>query len=205
MATAPHTLRAVIGEGVRRVRERDGTTQEAVALAARRHGLHWARTRVALLERGEKAIPAEELALLPAILADACGRPVGLAELIDPDAVIRLSDMVTVTGRELVELFAGAAPALPCAGPAAADETGRRLRDAGEPEENAARRLGVPLIDVVAAARALWGRGLSAERDARVAAGPEVSPHRRSALRGRVTRSLVDALAAEMAAREPAR
>jgi hypothetical protein len=243
MSEPVQTLRAVLGAGVRRARERDGAvTQEDLAAAARRWGLPWARTRVALLERGEKAIPAEELALLPLVLTDACKRPVGMAELIDPDAVIGLSDVVTVTGRELAERFAGVAPGIPAvmtvearpglalstaptlavgdeyapglvvtALPAPDVEIGgvsvssydveRYVREAGETEQVAARRLGVPLAHFVVIAHALWGRGFSSERDTRASTGPDVSPHRRSAIRGRVSRALLTEITAELTRR----
>lgn len=99
-------LRAVIGDGVRRVRESTGTRQDDVARAARSHGLAWDRPRIGALERGEKAINADEMALLPLVMTSACGRPVHLPELIDPEAEIQVGDLV-MPGRSLIELYAG--------------------------------------------------------------------------------------------------
>jgi hypothetical protein len=48
---------------------------------------------------------------------------------------------------------------------------GRAQAGAGDAENRLARRLGVAPIRVVAAAASLWGRSLTEERDARVAAG----------------------------------
>lgn len=76
-------LRVVIGDGVRRVRRAAGARQEDVARIARRYGLTWSRGRIWDLERGEKAISAEELVLLPLVLSDVAGRPINLADLIE--------------------------------------------------------------------------------------------------------------------------
>lgn len=103
-------MRRVLGPGVRRVREAAGVRQEDVSRAARAYGLAWGQSRVAALERGEKAIDAEELALLPVVLTLACGRQVTLAELIDPRAHVALSDTTTATGEAVVHLYAGKAP-----------------------------------------------------------------------------------------------
>src|SRR4051794_18409181 len=70
------TLRQWIGQAVRRLRDEHGRRQDDVAVAARSVGLAWTRGKVAELERGGKAIPAEELLLLPVVLAYAgCGEP----------------------------------------------------------------------------------------------------------------------------------
>jgi hypothetical protein len=57
---------------------------------------------------------------------------------------------------------------------------------AGEAERHAGYRLGCSALDVALAARSLWRRSLSAERDAR--AEPGSSPQ----ARGRITRQLLD-------------
>ncbi len=112
-ASQPRPLRAVVGEGVRRIREDAGLRQDEVAIAARRHGLAWNRGRIATLEHGQKAISAEELCLIPSVLAEACRRPVSLGELIGPDAQIPLSETVTVDGRTLAAILGGAPVRLP--------------------------------------------------------------------------------------------
>jgi hypothetical protein len=58
----------------------------------------------------------------------------------------------------------------------------------GEAERKAGYRLGASPLDVAMAARSLWGRSLSDERDAR--AKPGASPQ----ARGRITRQLLDEL-----------
>jgi hypothetical protein len=85
---------------------------------------------------------------------------------------------------------------------------GRAQTGAGEAETRLARRLAVVPIVVVAAAASLWGRSLTEERDARVAAGegPAATVSRR--LTGELTARLDDAARRaaqqEAAAREAA-
>lgn len=112
-------LREVIGDGVRRVREATNVRQDDVSRAARVYGLAWNRSRIATLEAGEKAISAEELALLPLLLSRACQRQVTLADLIPPGERIRLSSTVPATGEALLSIYA------------AQDVSGIRTQDLG--------------------------------------------------------------------------
>ncbi|MFB4300628.1 hypothetical protein [Actinomadura sp. NTSP31] len=77
------------------------------------------------------------------------------------------------------------------------------LREAtvGLAEDRAAAKLGEPRLVVVAVSLDLWGRSLTEERDARVAAAlPDDAPARSvQARRGLVTRELVDALQGRIA------
>jgi hypothetical protein len=67
----------------------------------------------------------------------------------------------------------------------------------GEAEQKAARRLGVTALELAEAAWSLWGQSLTAQRDTLVEASapPGISVSSRRALRGRVTRGLLDELA----------
>ncbi len=67
---------------------------------------------------------------------------------------------------------------------------------AGESEQKAARRLGVPAFAVALEARRRWHRSLSAERDRRVTAQGRNMTERRTlqALRGHISRSLLSEL-----------
>lgn len=103
-------LRVVVGTRVREMREAAGKTKEDLALGARWHGLSWSRTKVGSLESGEKAISAEELVLLPHVLAHALGREVLLAELFDADAVIPLTKVASVASRDVPALLADQRP-----------------------------------------------------------------------------------------------
>lgn len=65
-----------------------------------------------------------------------------------------------------------------------------------EAEMHAAARLGIDPVDVVKRAHKLWGRSLTEERDNRVArrTDPETSARSLQALRGWITRQLLDEL-----------
>lgn len=101
------SLRAALGEGVRRLREEHGVRQEDVSAAARRHGLNWSRVRVGELEAGGKAISADELLLLPLVLSDAVQRSVTLPEILEADLPIELSPEVSLRGWVAHRLLAG--------------------------------------------------------------------------------------------------
>jgi hypothetical protein len=101
----PQPLRAVLGDGVRRVRAATGVRQEDISRAAQRFGLTWSRGRIWDLERGLKAISAEELVMLPVILGEAAGQPVTIDELIDPSVLVALTDKVDATGEMVRTVF----------------------------------------------------------------------------------------------------
>ncbi|SBW20452.1 hypothetical protein FDG2_1697 [Candidatus Protofrankia californiensis] len=242
-------LREVIGEGVRRVREGAGARQDDVARAARLFGLAWNRSRVGTLERGEKAISAEELALLPHVLERACKRPVTLEDLIPSWERIDLAANAWTTGQQLLDTYASrnkltlsgqvlldiaetpVGQSLPdpeafravldlerqvrdrlwelrvsgyTSGshnePGGSEAVARWDRQAGEPERKAAKRLGEHPVVLVGLSHFLWGRTLSEERDRLVdeRVGPNVGADTRRALRGRITRHLVDQLGEEI-------
>jgi hypothetical protein len=74
-------------------------------------------------------------------------------------------------------------------------------------ERKAARTLGVPASAIALAARRLWGRGLTAERDRRVdeQIGGDATPRTAQAHRGHVTRALLAELSPLVVTlREPA-
>lgn len=203
-------LRQVIGEAVRRVREAAGARQDDVARTARLYGLAWDHSRVAALERGEKAVGIEELVTLLMILTDVCNHPVTISELIPNDANIRLTDSVSTDGITFRGMLAGQTVSF-VSRRAMVDEITRRVMDAfeergvpGVAEERAARRLGISTATLTTATRDLWGRTLTEERDRVVAerADTDDDPGRLRALRGRVTRQLVDELAKEIKKRE---
>lgn len=103
------TLRQVIGAKVRGLRAEHGRRQDDVARAARELGLSWSRSKVAELERGDKALPVEELVLLPLVLARArCGQP-SLLELLptEGDSSVRLGARVAMPATELGKVVTG--------------------------------------------------------------------------------------------------
>ena len=220
---APRALRQVIGARVKHLREQAGGRQEDIARVARSFGLAWPRQKVDELERGKKAISVEELVLLPFVLSHALDRTVSMADLFDADDRIALSAQTDIPARDVLAELCGEKPAgtfvhlthLPSfdAVEVIARAFARPLRrlealglggmssrdllaierSAGEPEARAARQVGEGSIVFTAICYHLWGRSLSAERDARVAASlPDAAlASTVRAKRGRVTRELV--------------
>lgn len=182
MSEATQALARSIGERIRELREEAGLRQDDIAKAAKIFGLGWARSSVAQLERGTRDLAAYELLLLPHVLAEALGWEPGWDY-----------------AEELAALYRGV-------------KIARRRRQAekaddqpDEAEAKAARRLGDPVgpLQVVVWGRDLWGRRLSAERDRRVAqrADEDTTPRRLQALRGHVTRELIEELRVHLASR----
>lgn len=217
------SLRAAIGAKVRELRERSGRRQDDVAQEARDLGLAWNRARVGALERGDKAIPVEELVLLPLLLATEDGAPSLLDLLPSGDQWVTLGDATRVKADTIRAIVAGETFAV--GGIEAMRSTttreeaergmeemrrivavwpGGKLDDVVRAEDDArrdaeqvaGRKLGVPARVVSLAAWSRWGRGLTDERDARVAekAPEDAAPRTVQALRGRVTRELYDEL-----------
>lgn len=224
------TLRQVIGRTVRELREEAGQRQEDVARTAREQGLTWSSSKVAALERGDKALPAEELVLLPLILyVSGCGDMRSLSDLVSGSDLVALNPRVSVPAEALrlmidgrvgdVEVWSLDTPetreaAANRPGPADMMEAMRRTSagwtalgvsgmsyaamkrakddSALDAEQTASRRLKVPAQTVALAAHAAWGRGLTAERDTRVAERWSSDADARSAqaVRGHVTREL---------------
>lgn len=101
------SLRQWVGRAVRRLREQHGQRQDDVARSARQLGLTWTASKIAALERGDKALPAEELLLLPLVLADAqCGRP-SLADLLPGSGIVRLGDTTAMPAVVLARVVRG--------------------------------------------------------------------------------------------------
>lgn len=127
------TLRQWVGAAVRQHRERHGRRQEDLARVARRVGLSWAGTKVAALERGDKALPAEELVLLPLVLSLAgCGQP-SLADLLpDGEGTVALNARTSIPATVVGQLVRG--------DPAGHAQVTRRLNteDLDTPEREAA-------------------------------------------------------------------
>jgi transcriptional regulator with XRE-family HTH domain len=220
MENRQQTIREVVGENVRRIRDEAGARQDDVATAARGVGLSWTRSKIAALERGEKALDLAEAVLLAEAMGEVAGHPVGVADLLAGDGAVRLSrevvlhrkalrrfldgDPVKVLMRDIpggraraLAALAKVPAAMERAGVMAGEEISVDLmmhaeKHAGEAEERVGRTLGVSTMDVAYLAVGLWGRTLGEERDRRV--GDDVPLASRSAKRGRVTRQLVEEL-----------
>lgn len=223
------TLRAAVGQRARELREAGGQRQEDVASAARELGLTWSRSKVAAFERGDKALSAEELLLLPAMLSLALERSVGLSELLNIDQEVQLSSDASVRPHELPKaLTSEVSEAVRLSFPPVSAEThdlvqrqhtrqqrweklglhlglqrARQLeRGSSEAEALAARKLGEDRLTVLALSDSLWQRSLTQERDRRLDVDANAPSATVQAKRGRVTRQLTAELAADIERRE---
>jgi transcriptional regulator with XRE-family HTH domain len=198
-------------------RTEQGLTQDELARKLRSiASLDWSRAVVAAIETGRRELTLPELALLLAILDTNLGdilKDAGTIELVPGREVVDAEDLVAgLCGRqklgEVITVHPTIARAL-----AKAYEALRAERKAiwpkatqaqvihaeqamGEADAKAARSLGVTPRQVTLAAHRLWGRSLTEERDARVLdrISDRASARTRQALRGHVTRTLIDEL-----------
>jgi transcriptional regulator with XRE-family HTH domain len=226
MENHEQTIRDVVGENVRRIREAAGARQDDVATAARGVGLTWTRSKITALERGEKALDLAEAVLLAQVMGRIAGEPVSIADdLLAGDGAVRLSRDI-VLYRESLRRFLGGDPVKMLnkdtpGGAARAREAMARMPAllkrmsmlagddcpitsmihaetvAGETELRAGHTLGLTKIEVAYLSVGLWGRTLTEERDRIV--GEDLPPASRAAKRGRVTRQLVDELRVRLA------
>ncbi|MFD3800023.1 hypothetical protein ACFWQJ_02835 [Kocuria palustris] len=214
------SIRAVIGQNVARIRDEKGLTAEALADEMRIAGFSWAAQRVYELEAGRKQVSIGELLALAAA-ASRQGDPVTLPELLRSTELVPVSEVMglmpeamedALTGGEVVfsltataqQKFDSVANKASSIANAASQElrtwglqgidmdTMRAARDPDSADRKAAARLDVPVWVVQMTAHRLWGRRLSAERDA------EVDPEATAQARGHVTRTLTEQLREEI-------
>lgn len=225
--TGPPDLAQAVGRRMRTLRDAHGVTADAVALQARRMGLGWQRSTVATIEAGRRRLTAEELLLLPLLLSSALPVSVRLRDLLDAEAALTGELVMTAAGfRQLLAedgpLWGGykLRTAPDAGGRRSSVEVWQRIERlypdvhagarlnldrllaveqaaGGEAEQHAARALGCAAIEVSAVAHRLWGHGLTAERERRLAetAGP-AEPGALRVRRGHVTRALVEEVSA---------
>lgn len=217
--TQPRAVELILAQQVKLLREQYGRSQDDVARGARHHGLRWTRATVAALELGRRRLSALETLLLPAVLNYGLGINSSLdaARLIPEKAVIQLPDGTLSSGEQVRKMISGEARTSPSRVPGTPEfrqvEAIRRRRKtreqgvltereaSGDAEQKAATKLKRTPFEVAVAARSLWGRSLTAERDDRVAKQAPYSTLRaRHALRGHVTRALLLQLKDHMAA-----
>lgn len=228
MTDEPVPLRVVVGDRVRAIRESAGARQQDLSDAAKRLGLTtWSRTRIAALERGDKAISAEDLIRLVAMLHSLCKRQVDIAELFDDPRVVEVSESVFIPARRIAKVLCGGVDGQVIRyllttpefsrsqwdtpeRAEAADRASRILAAAGrglptvgesrtvamgigEADERARRDLGLAEYPFEMLCLVMWGRALSAERDARLesAGASDGTAGSLAARRGRVTRALL--------------
>lgn len=211
-ANAVMPLRAFLGRRVREIREQHDGRQDDLAAAARQLGLTWSRSVIGALERGDKALSAEELILLPEILNAALGLSASEDHITVPDLFtgtteIALTPSATAPGQSIGYALRGSIGA---DGHPGYYWSGPMLHGAvteGEAEQRAAAKLGRPRDVLTEVYAALWGRSLSAERDLRAlaAATSEATPGNRAARRGRITRELISEVELHLAKKETRR
>ncbi|TFE48998.1 XRE family transcriptional regulator [Streptomyces sp. ICN441] len=225
------TFAVAIGGQLRQAREEAQRTAEDVAQTARHLGLAWHRPTVGQIELGKRGLTAAELLLLPMVY----GRP--LRDLLPPaDGAVWLTEETAVYGAELHRVLdAEYAPgksgrlgpgswhrrkriseedALEFVHRLAAKSSpwphGAQVKHLEQPDEaetKAAKKLDTTPHYVAYTARELWGHGLVAEREARLAERPDLpeSPRALQAARGHVTRTLIEEMEPTIRAHESKR
>ncbi|MEW2610235.1 hypothetical protein AB0937_08495 [Streptomyces sp. NPDC047880] len=219
-----------LGQRLAEIRKSEKRTTEQVAQQAQQLGLTWHRTTVGQTELGRRSLSAVELLLLPLLY----GKP--LRELL-PDRTTWLTDATAVFPEELWRAIRGGwdEPGAMRHGPGrwhlanrpSADDVieavaawasrsaerwphgalAKHVAPPDEAEAKAAKKLGTTAHYVAYAARELWGRGLVAEREARLGERPDLpdSPRALQAARGHITRALIEELAPAIRAYEEKR
>ncbi len=181
----------VVGENLRRLRDRWRWTQHEMAVTIQRHGLNWSRSRLAGVEAGGRDTVDIGTLLL---LAESIGVPV--AEFFAGDGNVRLSSQAVAPRAYVREQLSGtpsperSADLLVTIKP---DDPNLGVQSfaSTEADEALARRVGVPVYVVATKAFELWGRTLTDERDRRVRELlGDVESSERQAHRGHITREL---------------
>jgi transcriptional regulator with XRE-family HTH domain len=204
--TEAKTFAGVLGERTRSRRKELGLTQDDLVQRVRLSGFFATRSVIAAIERGTRSLDFPELVSVLAALG------IDLASLRDAGSVARdggvAVDAATLIARALGEgttLMVSVGAETSVVNPAAGTASGYGALSAlrylvgvyDEVELKAARKLGVTPQAICEAAEATWGRSLAAEREERVReqAAEDVTARSLQALRGHVTRALLDELA----------
>ncbi|MFF3461011.1 helix-turn-helix domain-containing protein [Streptomyces sp. NPDC001984] len=195
----PLTVGAVVGENLKSLRKARRWTQDAAAAQLSSRGFAWKRAHIADLESGRReTLDLGALIVLGAVLE------VQLSDLFAGDGDVLLTPRadfpqhaITVTREQLRAWLLGEKTWVRIDG-----SEGVRAVLHGTPaqaDDALAKRLGIPTGDVVAAARRLWGRSLTQERDERVLQLGDLPIEERQARQGHITRELSSDLSAWIA------
>lgn len=185
--TKANAASATVGERLRAWRESAGLLQEDIAREARNCGLDWKAATVGVIETGRRNVTLDEFLRLPLIVTafgddhlDSATADYFLgpyAPLLNPspeagDRDRLLAIALRVYSERNVPL---------------------EVEAQGQAERYAAQALGISEYDIPSLARELWGRSLTAERDARAqeAAGDDAAARSIQAHRGHVGRQLL--------------
>lgn len=190
----PPTVGAVVGANLRELRKAKRWTQDAAADRVAGAGLGWKRTHIADLESGRReTVDLGTLVILGSVF------DVPLQELLAGDGDVLLTPRTdfpthttTSTREQLRAWLSGSRYSLLVSGEAEVKAALEDLRREVPVQADSvlAKRLNMPLMDVVNAARGLWGRSLTEERDRRVAELGDLSIGERQARQGHITREL---------------
>ncbi len=93
----PMTLRELIATNIRRLRSGTSVQPEDVARAATHFGLEWTAAWVSAVERGQKALTAEQLIALPLVLTTALSHRVSLSDLLLGEGSLHLGKPIPGT------------------------------------------------------------------------------------------------------------
>src|SRR5690606_10484407 len=105
--TEPESLPAVLGRNARRLRIDAGATLEQMASALDDYGVRWSTGRVGDLESGRVAATIPTTIAVALALSQLQSRTVGIAELFEGDATVRINDRMTLHRGALHDIFAG--------------------------------------------------------------------------------------------------
>ncbi len=206
---------------LRDLRDKVSARQEDVARAGRRAGLPWSAATVAAIEARRRDLTIDELLALGNVLSVLSGKPCRLVVDVDSnDATVRAGTVHEVEvqapgsfvvrqdlgvrwrdAREGIEHNVRALRVWPDA--KRADLEAAHVAAGGEAERKAATRFKVDALAVALAARKLWRRSLSEERDSRVSEG--ATGRAQQTRRGHVTRELLAELEPHVKAARRAR
>ncbi|MFD6893490.1 hypothetical protein ACFWB0_02925 [Rhodococcus sp. NPDC060086] len=177
-------LSDVLGAATRRERTAMEIPLELAAQTAREHGLKWSVGRWSDWEHGRVGLALPTVIAVAATLSSLRqlrgGPPVSVADLLATEGPVQVNEVLRFEPEELAGALVGGVASRWV-------EPEPRI---GLAEERTARKLDIPIAQVVAAAQRLWGRTLTEERDARSGPGAQA--------RGNVTRNLVGELVQEL-------
>ena len=194
------------GERLRATRETKGLRQDDVARAAMARGFPWYRGTVAQIEGGHRELSVPEFFALLQILGQSVAEVFGAG-----DDLLELSPSFKVRAADIGQLLSGRGATffgpnfkartdvddrttIFVPAPTVAFEAPTDL--VGEAETHAASRLGRSIPEIQLLSSRLWGHSLSIERDLRMVGREKegLSPRSRQALRGHITRQLLEEL-----------
>jgi hypothetical protein len=199
------TLEDVIRHNIRRLRVSRSWSQDQLASEIQRNGLaSWARPQVAATESGARGLSIGEVLVIARTFAVGWDDLSAVQELTPggaEDVHIAVTPTLGVGGTHLPELCRLQPEAVAQLITTGEGEALVQALESGatrQAEQKIARALGVSTDVLTMAAKRLWGRGLTEERDRRADAGAAASTRERQALRAHATRLLIAELAHEL-------